>query len=176
MEQFAVGTRVTVRDTRSFGGLVTNGMSGCVVKLDEKSGVCVQLFITRIFEPCFWYMPAVLEVSNDTQVLPYPPDLLEVALGGRTNRWSASQNKLMLGALRSWLIGRSRALPGQGVFTAASQCSWNDLCVMYQDPNNTVLARWLDANDTRAKRPQMLVSDVELAPAASTGVRRPKME
>lgn len=174
MEQFVVGSRVTILDSRSMDGLVTKGMAGCVVKVDEKSGFCVQLFITRIFEPCFWYAEAMLELNTTTQTLPCTPEFIEAALGGRRQLVS-SQSLIRIGALRSWLIGRARALPGQGVYTAASQCSWNDLYTMYNDPSNAVLMRWLDVNDTRARRPQMLASDVEL-PAISVGIRRPRME
>ena len=156
---FPVGTTVVVADSTvnaQFGPLQTYGMRGCVRMIDAKAGVCVSLFISRLFQPCFWYQPSCLRINTElVGFLPVPADALEKAMGGSRTR-PLNDAAITTGVLRSWLIDRAQARTGQVIYNFIAKMNYKDLTYLYQEEGYSRLLLWLKENDTRVKRPQMM--------------------
>ena len=159
LEKFAVGNTVAVADNSpnsTFEGLKTYAMKGCVQKIDYKAGVCVQPFISRIFQPCFWYQPSSLALNNEP--MPFVPcdwSFVQVAMGGGPGQVKLPKNSIITGALRSWLVSKSNAKPGQSLYVFVSKMTWEECINIYQG-GESLFVVWLKANYTRVRRPQML--------------------
>lgn len=155
---FPLGSTVIVADSSPnaiFGPLRTYGMRGCVRKVDAKAGVCVSLFISRIFQPCFWYQPSGLAVDNALVAFtPIAADKLENAMGGSRTA-PLSDAAITTGVLRSWLIDKAQAKPSQVLYQFIAKMGFKDLSYIYQETGYSRLQLWLKENDTRVKRPQM---------------------
>ena len=170
-----LGSTVIINDTAVKMGMQTQGMRGCVLEHDVGAGVCVRIFLARFFEPVFWYQPAFLTQDGSVQpFLPATAAFMEEHMDGR-KAFSNAQiaGPIMLGALRTWLVGKARGKPGDAVYEAASKADWTVLKNIYTDSSDSQLSRWLSDNDIRARRPVMTPVDVELAPASA--ITRPKL-
>lgn len=172
---FPIGSWVIVTDSLFYGGVRFQDLRGTVEMHDAGSGVCVKLFVTQFFEPRLWFNPRRLLVCSDVKVLPPSVELLERALGDRRSDYSGVAGKLVHGTLQAWLIAKARARPGQGVYEAARKASWNDCVTMFREVNDQPLLRWLQANDTRVKRAQLIEEEFDLTQVSAAVIRRPKI-
>jgi hypothetical protein len=165
---------VISKDKSFIGGqLSTNGMFGKVVKHDDKAGLCIKFHMSSAFEPHFWYKAKdyQLLIPNTAPWTPLPPDLIEVAVGGRARRsWSPI---ITFGVARSWMLGRVRASPGDKLETLVFNIKFQDLVAIWNDLSNRELERWIMNNDPRPRRPGLLIGEAVMGEAMA--VRRPKM-
>lgn len=160
LDKFEVGNIVMVADgspNARFEGFNTYALRGCVQKKDSRAGLCVQLFVSRIFQPCFWYQPGCLAIDNVLMAfVPVPWSSIEQAIGV-PSRVELPKNSIILGCLRSWFVSKAQARPGQSLFVFISKMSWEDCVAIYQG-GPAMMDAWLKANDTRVRRPQLMES------------------
>jgi hypothetical protein len=173
-EVYRLESCVISKDKSFIGGIVsTNGMFGKVVKHDEKAGLCIKFHVSRAFEPYFWYKAEnyQLLIPNTAPWTPLPPDLIEVAVGGRTRRLANSP--INFGMSRSWMLGRVRASEGDKLETLVFGMKFQELSSIWNDLSNKELERWITNNDPRPRRPGLLIGEAVMG--AAMAVRRPKM-
>jgi hypothetical protein len=169
-----VGDLVDIKDKRLLGGLCTYNMSGIVKMLHDKSGACVEIFVSRVFSPHFWYaldMLSIPEVRSD--FVPVSAGDMEELLGGRGKR-PLYNNKIVTGCFRSWFIARTRALAGQSVDRLIAALTWAEMYNLYMDSSDQLFRRWVEQYDTRPKRPRMVVAK-DVGELDTVGIKRPKM-
>jgi hypothetical protein len=133
----------------------------------------VRLFISRIYEPSFWFRADELEVDNGPQVLQIPCDRLESLIGGRARNFNpaADYSLITYGIMRSWLLAKLRVMPGP-LEESVKNISYSEVCLIFTDPSDVILWRWAARNDMRAKR--ATVTDTE-EQVGKLSVRRNKL-
>jgi hypothetical protein len=169
-----VDTPVMVVDKYTQGCLETSGMCGMVKMLHEKCGACIEIYVSRIFAPYFWYPLSILAVVEKTGLfggMPY--DKIELGLGGR-GRQALYCNPISDGMLRSWLIDRTKAMPGQSLDLLIMNMPWLELNNMYMSSNDSVFKSWVEKYDTRPRRTRITAPYVESI-AGEIAIKRPKI-
>ena len=173
-EQFPGGVCVLVKDGLRYNGICFAGLQGLVKKYDKTTGVCVQLLINKSFKPHWWFLPDRLEFNTTPMVLSVTVEVIVECLGGRGKSAVAfTETKILLGALRHWVIATARAGPGQSVFIKAMTLNYGELLLMFRETNNRGINQWLEDNDTRVRRVQMM--DIEDARLDAVSIKRPKI-
>ena len=172
-ETFEVGAAVISIDAEPFGGFNTKGFLGFVRKVDAKAGVCVSIFVSRIYEPCFWYSWYKLEMNPAAPAFkPVTAADIETALGGREK--NVQDNPIIVGCLKSWLLDKARVVPGHSLEQVIQDMKWSPLKGIYNNTRDDLLAAWIKEYDTRPRRPRMTVESDEVYKGIIS-IRRPKM-
>jgi hypothetical protein len=155
IESYPVGSTVQVADkSQTLGGMNPYSFCGCVKKLDIDGGVCVELFISRIYTPYFWFNWSKLK-KIPNQELGTIAIQIETAVGGRTMGGAIADTPIMRGMLRSWMLVRLSIPPGHELEDRVLKMSFGQLVSIYVDTTETQWALWLSVNDSRPKRPRI---------------------
>lgn len=157
IKAFPIGSWARSTKTERFGPLLTTGVDGLVRKHHAEAGVLVKLYVSRIYEPSFWFKAGELQAWNGPQVLPISSDAIEYMLGGRGA--ILSNNPISMGMMRSWLLWKMRVAPGHPIEEVVRSVKYEDVYPMFRDSSNINLNRWAELNDTRARR--TVVTDTE---------------
>jgi len=173
-EKFPVGSIVAVGgDGPRFEALLTAGLTGIVKLLDESSGVCVALHVSRIFTPCFWFEAEVIVRIPERSVWVPDAEGLERIIGGRNNPVPNASGMIALGCLRSWLIAKSRARAGSILETTIMGMPWDAIAELFA--NGIKSTQWLIENDTRPRRPVMVEAETSASFGNPMNPKRPRM-
>lgn len=171
---FPEGSCVLIKDELRYKGFTFKGMRGYAREYDAKSGVCVQLFFVKSYQPHWWFQPNVIANDTNSQMLPISIEVAVSSLGPRERGQSVIiESELTLWGMRCWLVTLAKAKPGQGVWDLAMEEGWIMLKSLYGDTTDKNLNRWLELNDTRVRRVQMM--ELEDGPMNSTPIKRPKI-
>lgn len=176
--EFETGTawRIGTDDVATVrrGTFDTYGMSGCVVGVDERASICLQLYISAIYAPCFWYPSGQLNPSGLVGALPLSyKQIEERMLYARAQAGSLTFSPITVGLLQSWLISKLNIRPGLPVIDTVRAASCSELIAMYGDVSDGVLNWWAEKYDTRIKR--VLISGGAADPGEVGSISRPKI-
>ena len=168
-----VGKPVTIFGRRVFEKFNAEGFRGCVKMTDEKAGWCVQLYISRIYMPCFWFRQEFLRPDPEFMAFSAAtPEQIETALGSRASG-GIFDTLICRGCLRSWMLGKARVAPGHFLEGLIKGMLFKELYQIYLDGDGGFFKSWLDANDTRPRRPR--ITESNKISEDIIGVKRVKM-
>lgn len=168
-----VGKPVAIFGRILFEKLNAEGFRGCVKMIDEKAGWCVQLYISRIYMPCFWFRMEFLRPDPEFMALSAAtPGQIETALGGMRGN-GLFDTPICRGCLRSWMLGKARVAPGHFLEKRIEGMLFKDLYAIYLDTGDACFRQWLDENDTRPRRPR--ITESKKISEDILGVKRVKM-
>ena len=171
-EDFKVGTHVAVAGPHVFGILDAFGFHGTVVRVHDTGEVthCVELLISRIYKPCFWFHWSRLKAREGEPQAPVAT-VLSRAVGGRTANLPFSP--ITLGCLQSWMHLRVRPAPGHPLEVLIRTTGFDYLLNLFGDASDLTYSEWVATNDMRPKRAQINV--LPAVDAQEINIRRPKM-
>ena len=167
-----VGNTVAIVTNMARCVLNTSGMRGCLQMKDAKAGICVKLFISRIYQPCFWYKPddlGSIRVSSSKEWAAVKYGSLEIALGLRTRR--LPNEPITRGCLRSWLLDRATVPLGHLLEGIILNMPYQELHNMWS--REGAYKDWVEYYDTRPRRTK-IVESKELV-SGFIGVRRTRI-
>ena len=170
---FEMGKPVTIFGRRVFERFNAEGFRGCVKMTDEKAGICVQLYISRIYMPCFWFRTEFLKPDEEFMAFSAATvGQIETALGGMRGRVLVD-TPICRGCLKSWMLGKARIAPGHFLEGLIVRMPFAPLYSIYLDTGDERFRQWLQENDTRPRRPR--ITESNKISEDIIGVKRVKM-
>jgi hypothetical protein len=151
--KYQVGDFVGFRTGGTKHGFYFIGATGCVVMLDAKAGVCVNILVSDFFRPCFWFKESELKPANKKPAVMTTEQIESAVSQFEVNRGVYSP--VSAGLLRSWVVAKAKTKPGQALFDACFQLPLKQLEEWFENDDDE-LDKWLEANDDRVRRPRIL--------------------
>lgn len=172
-DKLTVGNPVVVLGSAPHEQFSPAGFRGCIKLLDDRAGLCVQLAVSRIYTPCFWYREAQLKMDDEfTAGLWATWEQIEKSLGYRS-KTILNDSMMNRGLLRSWMLSMVRVSPGHTLENIIKNMSFRDVYNIWCDRSGMMYEKWVKLNDRRPKRPRMTESTPVLGEPLS--VRRTRI-
>lgn len=172
-DKLTVGNPVVVLGSAPHEQFSPAGFRGCIKLSDARAGLCVQLCVSRIYSPCFWYKEAQLKKDDEfTAGMCATWDMIEKSLGYRA-KVILNDSIMNRGLLRSWMFHMVRVPPGHTLENIIKAMSFGQVYQIWCDRSGIMFEEWVKRYDSRPKRPRMTESQSVLGEPLS--VRRTRI-